>query len=86
MTILRNIATKRKLILSIRKRQLKILGYIKRKTNLDKIKHTGYIEDKRRRRKQQVINLISLHEWDQRGMAKHQTLLRPLKTESCREP
>lgn len=55
--------TKRTLIINTRKRQLKYLGYVKRKESLENLIFTGLIEGKRNRGKHHIKWLVRLSEW-----------------------
>ncbi len=61
--------TKRRLILNIRKRQLKFLGHIMRKEGLENLILTGRIEGKRDKGNQRVTFLAGLSKWmTERGL------------------
>ncbi len=55
--VLEKMETKRKLILNIKKRQVKFLGHIMRKEGLENLILTGQIEGKRERKT--MHNLLS---------------------------
>lgn len=55
--------TKRSFLNRIRKIQLTFLGHIMKKEDLEKLTLTGYIKDKRDRRKKSIIYLTSMYKW-----------------------
>ncbi|MGX9987587.1 reverse transcriptase domain-containing protein [Soonwooa purpurea] len=61
--VLRRMQTKRRLMLDIRKRQLKFLGHVMRKEGLENLILTGRIEGGRDRGKQRTTYLKGLSEW-----------------------
>ena len=61
--VLRRMQTKRRLMLDIRKRQLKFLGHIMRKKGLKNLILTGRIEEGRDRGKKRPTYLNGLSEW-----------------------
>ena len=77
--VLRRMQTRRRLMLDIRKRQLKFLGHIMRKEGLENLILTGLIEGGRDRGEQRATYLTGLSEWmtgRSMGEAGSQALLR----------
>lgn len=55
--VLEKMETKKKIMFNLRKRQLKILGYIMKKAGLEKLIHTGKIEGRSDRK--MIHNILS---------------------------
>ena len=65
--VLRKIGTERKLLPTVRKRQLEFLGHVMRKESLENLTLTGRIEGKKSRGRPWIKYLTSLSTW----MAEH---------------
>ncbi len=84
--VLRKIGTERKLLPTVRKRQLEFLGHVMRKESLENLTLTGRIEGKKSRGGPRIKYLTSLSTWlaehvpegQRRGM-KEQELLKRTK-------
>ena len=84
--VLKKIGTKRKLLPTIRKRQLEFLGHVMRKESVENLTLTGLTEGKKNRGRPRIKYLTSLRTWmaervpeGQRGGMKEQELLRRTK-------
>lgn len=80
--VFKKMGTAYKYIITITKRELKLLGNIIRKEGLENLTHTGHFKDKRRE-KFRVTYLTSLCEWfvkqEQKETVKGQKLLKATK-------
>ena len=61
--VLAKAGTRRKLVETIRKRQLQFLGHVLRKEELEDVAITGKIEGKRARGRQRLTFISSLSHW-----------------------
>ena len=61
--VLAKAGTRRKLVVTIRKRQLQFLGHVLRKEELEDVAITGKIEGKRARGRQRLTFISSLSHW-----------------------